>query len=171
MKNSLTDKEKQNAIRLAQLLDVNKKWKNANYLQSHAVTSSTGVSVLDIHVFYQMVKMIESTQEPDTKTRLSSLLYKYMSERMAINTTKSESAVVMAIKQCVESYIIDKMKKDDANYARDSIVVKADLVLKDLIEQIDTLAANQSSTTETVQADLITANTGMTDESKQMQQK
>ena len=77
----------------------------------------------------------------------------------------------MAIKQRVESYIIDKMKEDDANYARDSIVVKADLVLKDLIEQIDTLAANQSSTTETVQADLITANTGMTDESKQMQQK
>ena len=69
------------------LRDINKKYKNANYLQSHAVASSTDVSVLDIHVFYQMAKMVESTQEPDTKTRLSSLLYKYMSERMAINTT------------------------------------------------------------------------------------
>ena len=87
MQQCLTDKEIQNEKLMNQLRDINKKWKNANYLQSHAVTSSTGVSVLDIHVFYQMVKMIESTQEPDTKTRLSSLLYKYMSERLDINTS------------------------------------------------------------------------------------
>ena len=87
MQQCLTDKEMHNEKLMNQLRDVNKKWKNANYLQSHAVTPSTGASILDIHVFYQMAKMVELTKEQDTKTRLSSLLYKYMSKRMAIDTT------------------------------------------------------------------------------------